>query len=126
MNAVDKIQLDLFLSELVSARPLVKDPGVDATIRRALERQPDAAYLLVQRVLQLESALCGARAAASGSRAEVRTLRIGISGGEDAERRSGGPWWRQPVDTMAGTAILLQSTTYLIGARAPGESARPS
>ena len=126
MNAVDKIQLDLLLSELVSARPLVKDPHADATIRRALERQPDAAYLLVQRVLQLESALCGARATAAGSRAEIRTLRVVNQAADDAERRNGEPWWRQPVDAMAGTAILLQSTNYLIGARSPAESARPS
>ena len=126
MNAVDKIQLELFLSELARARVLVKDAHVDALIQRTLGQQPDATYLLVQRVLQLESALCGARAAAVTSGAGIRALRIADRPPDEAERRNGEPWWRQPVDTMAGTAILLQSTNYLIGARAPAECARPS
>lgn len=125
MNAVDKIQLELFLSELARARVLVKDSHVDALIRRALGQQPDATYLLVQRVLQLESALCGARAAAT-SGAEIRALRIGDRPPEEVERRNGEPWWRQPVDILAGTAVLLQSTAYLVGARASGESVRAS
>jgi len=126
MNAVDKIQLELFLSELARARVLVKDAHVDALIRHVLGQQPDATYLLVQRVLQLESALCGARAAAVGSGAEIRTLRIGDRPPDEAERRNAEAWWRQPVDTLAGTAILLQSTAYLVGARSTGESARAS
>ena len=126
MNAVDKIQLELFLSELTRARVLVKDAHVDALIRRALAQQPDATYLLVQRVLQLESALCGARAAAARGGAEIRALRIGDRSPDEAERRNGEPWWRQPVDTLAGTAVLLQSTAYLIGARPAGESALAS
>jgi hypothetical protein len=50
-----------FLSQLIQARGLQKDPEADALIQRAVAQQPDAAYLLVQRSLLQEQALKNAR-----------------------------------------------------------------
>ncbi|ALK95926.2 hypothetical protein AM586_06120 [Massilia sp. WG5] len=50
-----------FLSQLIQARGIQKDPEADAQIQRAVAQQPDAAYLLVQRSLLLEQALKGAK-----------------------------------------------------------------
>lgn len=49
--------LDSFLQRLTAAHGVAKDPQADAAIRAALDRQPDAPYLLVQRTLLLEQAL---------------------------------------------------------------------
>jgi hypothetical protein len=51
-----------FLDQLVQARGVTKDPQADAMIARAVSRQPDAAYLLVQRALLVEQALGNAKA----------------------------------------------------------------
>jgi hypothetical protein len=56
MTPEERIQLARFLQLLGEARPGQKDETAEAMIRDAFARQPDAAYLLVQRVLQLELA----------------------------------------------------------------------
>lgn len=118
MNAVDIVQLDLFLAELAQACVAEKDHRAEQAIRHTLQRQPDAAYLLVQRVLQLESALCAARARTSA--AEERGLPVSKASmppAQTAERRQRDPWWRQSVAAFAGTAFLFRSTEYLLGDR---------
>lgn len=54
--------LENFLDQLIQVRGIKKVPQADAMIRGALERQPDAAYLLVQRSLILGQALEEAKA----------------------------------------------------------------
>lgn len=61
MSPSDTQVLHDFLGQLVQARGLKKDPEADALIQRAVEQQPDAAYLLVQRVLLMEQALNSAK-----------------------------------------------------------------
>ena len=51
-----------FLTQLARAQGGTKDPEAQALIDRALARQPDAGYLLVQRTLLLEQALKQAQA----------------------------------------------------------------
>jgi len=62
MSPSDSQKLHDFLAQLVQARGIQKDPEADALIRRAVEQQPDAAYLLVQRALLMDQALDSARA----------------------------------------------------------------
>lgn len=61
MTPSDAQVLHAFLGQLVQARGLKKDLEADALIQRAVEQQPDAAYLLVQRVLLMEQALNSAK-----------------------------------------------------------------
>lgn len=56
MTPEERTQLAQFLQLLGQARAGPKDETAEAMIRDAFARQPDAAYLLVQRVLQLELA----------------------------------------------------------------------
>ena len=56
MSPQDSQMLHDFLSQLIQARGIQKDPEADALIQRAVAQQPDAAYLLVQSAL-LGSAL---------------------------------------------------------------------
>ena len=116
MNAVDLVQLNLFLAELAQAHDTAKDDRVDAAIRSMLERQPDAAYLLVQRVMQLENMLC---AACAGRTNAAPAPRVPSADGRSADRAvprpSHAPWWLQPAATFAGTAFLVRSAEYLLG-----------
>jgi len=57
MNPHEQAILENFLEQLVRVRGTRKIPKADAMIRRAVDRQPDAAYLLVQRSLMLGQAL---------------------------------------------------------------------
>jgi len=57
MNSEQEARLQALLQRLVRVRGAQKDPRAETLIRQALERQPDAAYLLTQRVLVLEGAL---------------------------------------------------------------------
>jgi uncharacterized protein len=62
MNAQERAALENFLDHLVQIHGVDKIAEADLMIRRALERQPDAAYLLVQRALLLGQALDAAKA----------------------------------------------------------------
>ena len=67
MNSSEKELVTRFLQQLASAHAGPKDSEADALIRDAVARQPDAAYLLVQRAIQLEQLL-------AASQAEVQRL----------------------------------------------------
>jgi hypothetical protein len=57
MTLQEKELLTRFLQQLASAHASQKDSEAEALIRETVARQPDAAYLLVQRTLQLEHLL---------------------------------------------------------------------
>ena len=62
MNPVDPPVLKTFLEQLVNVHEVRKDPQAARMIQRAVDQQPDAAYLLVQRALLLQEALERAKA----------------------------------------------------------------
>ena len=62
MNAQERALLEDFLDRLIQTRDIRKVPEADEMIRKAVEQQPDAAYLLVQRALLLTQALEQAKA----------------------------------------------------------------
>lgn len=57
MNIQEKVQLEQFLEQLNSTQAGPKDSDANAMIADSAKRQPDAAYLLVQRAMGLEMAL---------------------------------------------------------------------
>jgi hypothetical protein len=67
MTLEERDRLDRLLAQLAAVRGIPKDPAAEERMATALARQPDAAYLLVTRVLLLEQALeeANARAAAA-------------------------------------------------------------
>jgi hypothetical protein len=62
MNPQEKMKLQQFLENLVAAKGVDKLPEADQLIRQAFSRQPDAAYLLVQRSMLLEQGIAQAKA----------------------------------------------------------------
>lgn len=75
MNTQEREQLTTFLSALTAAQAVHKDSEADALIRQAVERQPDAAYLLVQKAFLLEQALGNAQRRAEQLQGELESLR---------------------------------------------------
>ncbi len=57
MNTQERDQLNQLLKPLAEFKLSSKDNEAESLIREAVARQPDAAYLLVQRVMLLEQAL---------------------------------------------------------------------
>jgi uncharacterized protein len=74
MSPQDSQMLHDFLSQLIQARGIQKDPEADALIQRAVAQQPDAAYLLVQRSLLLEQALNNAKGQIAQLQEQVNQL----------------------------------------------------
>lgn len=62
MNENERTLLNNFLTRLREAQGVPKDAEADVLIREAVSRQPDAAYLLVQKAFLLEQALAAAKA----------------------------------------------------------------
>lgn len=81
MNPQERDQLSLFLQQLTQAQAGQKDSEAEALIKDACARQGDAAYLLVQRAMQLEHALQAVQSQASKLQGEINQLRSGTQSG---------------------------------------------
>lgn len=81
MNTQEREQLTQFLQQLTQAQASQKDSEADTLIREASMRQPDAAYLLVQRAMLLDHALQDSQAQIAHLQGELDKAR--------AENRSG-------------------------------------
>lgn len=75
MNTKEREQLNTFLSQLVAAHAGQKDAEAETLIRDAVARQPDAAYLLVQKVFLQEQAIVSAQNRIEQLQGEVDSLR---------------------------------------------------
>ena len=62
MNTQERDLLTQLLKSLVEFKLPSKDPEAETLIREAVSRQPDATYLLVQRVLIMDHAMNNAKA----------------------------------------------------------------
>jgi uncharacterized protein len=81
MNPQERELLTSFLQQLAQVQAGQKDAEADALIREACARQPDAAYLLVQRSMQLEHALQAVQGQVSKLQAEIDQMRSGARSG---------------------------------------------
>src|SRR4029079_18035691 len=80
MTLQEKELLARFLEQLRGAQAGPKDLEAEGMIREAVARQPDAAYLLVQRAIQLEQLLAAAQAEAQKARTELENAQSGARG----------------------------------------------
>ena len=81
MNPQERELLTSFLQQLSQAQAGQKDTEADELIGAACTRQPDAAYLLVQRAIQLEHALQATQSQVTKLQAELEQVRGGTSAG---------------------------------------------
>ena len=77
MTSQEKELLTRFLQQMIATRAGQKDPEAEALIREAVAQQPDAAYLLVQRAMQLEQLLEATEAHAQKLQSELDAARSG-------------------------------------------------
>ena len=75
MNSQERELLTSFLDQMSQAQAGQKDAEADALVKAAAARQPDAAYLLVQRAMQLEYALNATQVQAAKVQAELDQVR---------------------------------------------------
>ena len=105
MNPQERELLTTFLQQMSQAQAGQKDAEADALIREAVARQPDAAYLLVQRAMGLEYALQAAQAQAVKLQAELDQVSSATRGFMDSPNA-----WGRPAPASAPAAqVPLQS-----------------
>ncbi len=80
MSPQETQALQDFLQQLTEVRGISKDAQADAMIAAAVARQPDAAYLLVQRALLVEQALNAAKAQVATLQGQVQALQASAAG----------------------------------------------
>jgi hypothetical protein len=118
MTVQERELLERFLQQMAAARAGQKDSEAEALIREAVARQPDAAYLLVQRTIQLEQALQATQAQVQKLQAELDQTRPVSRGGFLND-----PAWG--AQSNASTAPMRQAggTPTAAGPAAAGPSA---
>jgi uncharacterized protein len=114
MNPQERAALENFLDQLVQIHGVDKIAEADLMIRRALERQPDAAYLLVQRALLLGQALDAAKA-------RIADLERGQAGSNRGFLSSGTSGW-----SAANQAPSAASAAPVPPTQGPSSVAPPS
>jgi hypothetical protein len=94
MNTLEREQLSQFLQQLTQAHLDAKDSEADSLIRESCSRQPDAAYLLVQRTIVTEQALKNSQAQIARLQAELAQTR---PAGRDSFLGDANSWGNSPV-----------------------------
>jgi hypothetical protein len=129
MNPQECGALRSLLAQLVQIRGVQKDPEADALIQEALAQQPDATYLLTQRVLLLGVALEQVRARVATVGTEVQRSRSDYVGSGAAREPLAAPpgvststtapsFLREAATTAAGVAggaLLFQGIEDILG-----------
>jgi len=108
MNSQEMQTLQSFLTQLTQAQAGVKDEQADALIADAVRRQPDAAYLLVQRALLLDHALVSARAQIATLQSQLQAAQAsqGAQGGAHDSFLGGGNAWGNGGNAAGATGAV--------------------
>ncbi len=124
MTPQERDQLTHFLKQLGDARVGDKNTEAEALIRETVAKQPDAAYLLVQRAMLVEQALNAAKAQIAQLQNQLQSAQ---TGNRNAGFLGGGNPWAQSLDNPAGSAASVPGTgSYQIPRSAPMASAAPA
>jgi hypothetical protein len=129
MNAAEQKLLEGFLGQLVDVPQIQKDRAAAAMIEAAFERQPNAAYLVVQRALLLQEALEASQAEVARLRDETPPARQQAAssflassawGRRAAPARASGPQASAPVRAGTGMGGLLGQAAAMAAGVAGG------
>jgi len=98
MNLQEREQLTTFLQQLAQAQAGAKDEEAQAMIAGTFARQPDAAYLVVQRALLLDAALQDTQAQMAELKAQLAQQRPAAAGSSFLDANA---WGRQPSPVLS-------------------------
>ena len=115
--------LTTFLNQLSQVTGVTKDPQAASLIAEAVARQPDAAYLLVQRALLQDQALNTARERIAALEAQARTAPAAPSAGF---LDSGSNAWGRSAGSVSSAAMQPASVAPTQYATAPVATAAAS
>ncbi len=124
MNPQERDQLTQFLKQLAEARIGDKNAEAEALIQETVAKQPDAAYLLVQRAMLVEQALNHAKMQISQLQAQVQNAQAGR--GNNGGFLGGGNPWAQSLDGGQASAGVPGGGSYQIPRSAPAVNAAPT
>jgi len=114
MTPQERSLLESFLAQLVQVRSVNKDPEAERLIARAVEQQPDATYLVVQRALLLGQAL---------EQAKTRIAELEEAGRGQGFLDPNASGWGNPSGPSSGSAGRGQAVPQAGYAPAPGYGA---
>lgn len=118
MTPQERELITTFLQQMTQAQAGQKDPEADALIREAAARQPDAAYLLVQRAMALDYALQAAQAQSARLQTELDQAR---SGARSSFLDTSNAWGR-PMPAQGPAQATLAQAAPVRPAAAPASS----
>ncbi|WKJ91684.1 DUF2076 domain-containing protein [Methylomonas montana] len=97
MNLQERNQLSQFLNQLSEVKLSAKDTEAETLIQEAVAKQPDAAYLLVQRALLQDQAL-------NAAKAQINDLQNQLQNAAGTQRGGflGSDPWAQPAANNGG------------------------
>ena len=102
MNLQEREQLTTFLQQLAQAQVGAKDEEAQAMIAGTFFRQPDAAYLVVQRSLLLDAALQDAQAQISALKTQLVQQRPAPAASSFLDATT---WGRQPSPVISAPMV---------------------
>lgn len=113
MTLQERELITSFLQQMTLAQAEQKDPEAEALIREASAKQPDIAYLLVQRYIGLEYALQAANAETARIQGELNQLR---STSSNSFLNNANAWGKLPntnsaLAPAAGSNVPIQSSS---------------
>ena len=113
MTLQERELITSFLQQMTLAQAEQKDPEAEALIREASAKQPDIAYLLVQRYIGLEYALQAANAETARIQGELNQLR---STSSNSFLNNANAWGKLPTTNSAlapaaGSIVPIQSSS---------------
>jgi hypothetical protein len=126
MTPQENEKLQQFLNQMRQAQGVQRDPEADALINAAVSRQPDAAYLLVQRTLLQEQAIEAARARIAELEQQLQAPKPATSflGGADDWGNSARSRAAGNVPAMAAPSATQQAQGYQGGYQGPDPAQR--
>ena len=119
--------LETFLTQLVQARANATNPQAQQLIADAVARQPDAAYLLVQRAMLLDHALASAQAQVASLQGQLAAAQANAGNGGFISAQNA--WGNTPVQMAPAPQFMQQpvpqAMPQTMPQAAPVQASRP-
>jgi uncharacterized protein len=118
MTPQERSLLESFLAQLVQVRSVNKDPEAERLIEQAVEQQPDATYLVVQRSLLLSQAL-------EQAKARIAALEQAEAGRDRGFLDPNASGWGNPASGPAAAGYRAPVPQYAGGTQSSGAPQYP-